>query len=309
MKAFLFPGQGSQKLKMGMASAESFAEARAVFDEVDEALHRKLSAIIFGDDADELSKTENTQPALLVASIATLRAIEGQSGKKASGIAGYALGHSLGEYTALVAAGAISLADGAKLLERRARAMAAAVPAGSGAMMAVIGLSIEQAMEIEKKTDGAYVANDNCPGQVVMSGRKDAIGKAEEEAMKTGARKCVILPVSVPAHCPLMAPAKAEVEAALGQTALAEPALAFISNRTAALDSYPAEIKKHLAEQMTSGVRFRECVEFMAANGVAECFELGSGGVLSGLVKRTSPGIQSTPIDSVESIEAFVKSL
>jgi [acyl-carrier-protein] S-malonyltransferase len=313
MRAFLFPGQGSQKLKMGMALAENHAAAREAFEEVDEALSRKLSAIIFGDDAEELSKTENAQPALLAVSIATLRTIEQMSGKKIQDLAGMACGHSLGEYSALAAAGAIGLSECAKLLERRARAMAAAVPEGTGAMMAIIGLGIEQVREVAAKASAGglvcAVANDNCPGQVVVSGHRDAILAAEEIAKELGARKCVILPVSVPAHSPLMAPAKAEVEAALAGIDMKIPAVPFVSNRTASIVSEPAEIKTHLAEQTTQGVRFRECAEFMAEAGADEFFEIGSGSVLSGLVKRTVEEASATALDGIEAIEEFLKTL
>ena len=216
MRAFLFPGQGSQKLKMGLDLYQNFTEAKDVFDEVDSALSQNLSSIIFGDDADALNKTENTQPALFAVSMATLKVIENQSGKKITELCDMVAGHSLGEYSALCAAEVMPISVGARLLKVRAKAMAEAVPAGLGAMMAIIGLDIDTVRKVCEKasteTEKCSVANDNCPGQIVISGHKSAIEKAEGIAKEMGARKSVILPVSVPAHCPLMVSAKEVVE-------------------------------------------------------------------------------------------------
>jgi [acyl-carrier-protein] S-malonyltransferase len=288
---------------MGSALADAFLEARAVFEEVDDALSFRLSAVIWGDDAEALNKTENTQPALLAASIAVLRTIEKLGGARPD----FVLGHSLGEYPALVAAGSLALADAARLLKLRAQAMADAGAKNPGAMTAIIGLDIKQAKEIAAKTEGAWVANDNCPGQVVMSGRKDSIEAAQKLASEMGAKKCVVLPVSVAAHCPLMEPAREKVKAALEDVALKVPAIPFVSNRTATIDSDSVEIKTHLAEQMTNGVRFRECVAFLESQGAARAYELGSGSVLCGLVKRCTEKIVATALDSAESIEEFIK--
>lgn len=313
MRAFLFPGQGSQKLKMGQDLYETFPESRDVFNEVDETLSYKLSDIIFGEDAETLNKTENTQVALLTMSIATLRAIEKQSGKKINELCNFVCGHSLGEYSALVAVGAISLSDGAKLLKIRAEAMATSAPAGSGAMMAIIGLDIEKVREVcessSTENSKVSVANDNCPGQIVVSGHKDAVERASEIAKEAGAKKCVILPVSVPAHCPLMASAKVAIETELSKINIKTPLVSFVSNRTANIDTTESEIKQHLAEQMVNGVRFRECVDFMVSNGVDGFAEIGAGNVLSGLVKRSTDKALSTPIGTVEAINEFIKTL
>ncbi|MBD5405212.1 ACP S-malonyltransferase [bacterium] len=313
MRAFLFPGQGSQKLKMGQDLYENFREAKDVFEEVDSALSYKLSNIIFGDDAEALNKTENTQVALLTMSIATLKVIEAVSGKKLNELCDFVCGHSLGEYSALVASGAMPLSTGARLLKIRSQAMADAVPSGTGAMMAIIGLDIEKVREVcdKSSTDNAKVsvANDNCPGQIVISGHKEAIEKASEIAREMGAKKCVILPVSIPAHCPLMEPAKITVENALAETNFNTPIVPFVSNRTANIDTESSDIKQHLAEQMVNGVRFRECVDFMVSKGVDNFAEIGAGNVLSGLIKRCTDKATSTPIGTVETINEFVKTL
>lgn len=313
MRAFLFPGQGSQKLKMGQDLYENFREAKDVFEEVDSALSYKLSNIIFGDDAEVLNKTENTQVALLTMSIATLKVIEAVSGKKLNELCDFVCGHSLGEYSALVASGAMPLSTGARLLKIRSSAMADAVPSGTGAMMAIIGLDIEKVREVcdKSSTDSAKVsvANDNCPGQIVISGHKEAIEKASEIAKEMGAKKCVILPVSIPAHCPLMEPARITVENALAETNINTPIVPFVSNRTANIDTESSDIKQHLAEQMVNGVRFRECVDFMVSKGVDNFAEIGAGNVLSGLIKRCTDKATSTPIGTVETINEFVKTL
>ena len=313
MRAFLFPGQGSQKLKMGQDLYENFREAKDVFEEVDSALSYKLSNIIFGDDAEALNKTENTQVALLTMSIATLKVIEAVSGKKLNELCDFVCGHSLGEYSALVASGAMPLSTGARLLKIRSQAMADAVPSGTGAMMAIIGLDIEKVREVcdKSSTDSAKVsvANDNCPGQIVISGHKEAIEKASEIAREMGAKKCVILPVSIPAHCPLMEPAKITIENALAETNFNTPIVPFVSNRTANIDTESSDIKQHLAEQMVNGVRFRECVDFMVSKGVDNFAEIGAGNVLSGLIKRCTDKATSTPIGTVDTINEFVKTL
>ncbi|MBR4316469.1 MAG: ACP S-malonyltransferase [Alphaproteobacteria bacterium] len=313
MRAFLFPGQGSQKLKMGLDLYQNFTEAKDVFDEVDSALSQNLSSIIFGDDADALNKTENTQPALFAVSMATLKVIENQSGKKITELCDMVAGHSLGEYSALCAAEVMPISVGARLLKVRAKAMAETVPAGLGAMMAIIGLDIDTVRKVCEKasteTEKCSVANDNCPGQIVISGHKSAIDKAVDIAKELGARKSVILPVSVPAHCPLMASAKEVVEGALSEITLKNPIVSFVSNRTAEIATDAKDIKEHLALQMVNGVRFRESVDFMISKGVDNFAEIGSGNVLSGLVKRCTDKAVSTPVGSVETISEFLKTL
>ncbi|MDR0367435.1 MAG: ACP S-malonyltransferase [Rickettsiales bacterium] len=280
MKALLFPGQGSQKLGMGRVLAQNSPIAKAVFDEVDAALGEKLSAVIWGEDESALNATENAQPAILAMSVASYRAA-------GSPPADFVLGHSLGEYGALVASGAIGLFDGAKLLRARGLAMKAAA---SGKMMAVLGLAIDRVAEICGRYDSLWVANDNCPGQVVVSGSKEAIEKSAVEFASAGAKRALPLDVSVPAHCPLMLPARVEMEKLLAKSDIKNPEIPFVSNRTARV-APGDEIKSLLAEQMTCGVRFRECVEFLAEQGVSEAFEVGEGAVLSGLVKRSTDRI------------------
>ena len=313
MRALLFPGQGSQKLKMGFDLYQNYTEAKEVFEEVDNALSQKLSSIIFGDDAEALNKTENTQPALFAVSLATLRVIEGQSGKKLSEICDMVAGHSLGEYSALVACDAMPVATGARILKIRAKAMAEAVPVGTGAMMAIIGLDTEKVREVCEKasdeTTKCSVANDNSPGQIVISGHKEAIERAQGIAKEMGARKSVILPVSVPAHCPLMQPAKETLENALAEITLQNPSIPFVSNRTAEFAVDAKEIKEHLAMQMVNGVRFRESVDFMVSKGVNEFVEVGSGNVLSGLVKRTTDKATAVCVGSIETVSEFIKTL
>ncbi len=313
MRAFIFPGQGSQKLKMGLDLYENFSYAKEVFQEVDDALGEKLSAIIFGDDAELLNKTENAQPALLAMSIATLKVIEKQSGKDIKALCSMIAGHSLGEYSALVAAGSMPISVGARLLQVRGKAMAGAVEAGIGAMMAIIGLEIEDVKKVcEKASDDknkCSVANDNCPGQVVISGHKVAIEKAETIAKEMGAKKCVVLPVSVPAHSILMEKAKATVEGALMDVDLEEPLVPFVSNRTAEIEIETSNIQQHLVEQMVNGVRFRESIEFMVSKGITEFVEVGSGNVLSGLIKRCTKDAVATPVGTIETVEEFLKTL
>ena len=291
MMAFLFPGQGSQKPGMG----KDFVST-GVFDEVDAALGEKFSDIIFGEDAELLSQAENAQPALLAASIAAFRAADLKGD--------YVLGHSLGEIPALVASEALGLTDAARLLRARGFAMKRAA---KGAMMACLGLSIEKVQEIASGIDGLYVANDNCPGQVVVSGTEEAVAKAEEAFKAAGAKKAVKLAVSVPAHSPLMAPAAEEMAGLLADIKLTTPKIPFVSNCSASLESDPEVIKKHLIEQMTNGVRFRECVQFLGSKGVNKVLEFGSGNVLCGLVKRIDEGMEAFAVAKKEDLDVLIK--
>ncbi len=313
MRAFLFPGQGSQKLKMGYDIYQNYTEAKQIFEEVDSALSQNLSSIIFGDDAELLNKTENTQPALFAVSMAFIRVIENQSGKKINELCNMVAGHSLGEYSALCASKAIPVSVGARLLKTRAKAMSEAVPAGMGAMMAIIGLGIDDVKTVcEKASDDTFkcaVANDNCPGQIVISGHKEAIEKAQVIAKEMGAKKSVILPVSVPAHCFLMQPAKDIVEGMLSEITMQNPVVPFVSNRTAEFALEAKDIKEHLALQMVNGVRFRESVDFMVNKGVEQFVEIGSGNVLSGLVKRCTDKATATSVGDMNSLTEFLKSL
>jgi len=294
MIAFLFPGQGSQKPGMGREFVYT-----GVFDEVDAALGEKFSDIIFGEDAELLSQAENAQPALLAASIAAFRAYGDASLPRSDS---YVLGHSMGEISALVAAGSLELGAAAKFLRLRGLAMKRAA---KGAMLACLGLAIEEVREIAEGINGLYIANDNCPGQVVVSGTEEAVAKAADAFTAAGAKRAVKLAVTVPAHCPLMEPAAREVEKLLADIKLLTPKTPFVSNATALPESNPEVIKQHLVKQMTHGVRFRECVQFLASAGVDTAIEFGSGSVLSGLVKRTAEGIKAFPIEKKEDINVL----
>ena len=302
---------------MGKDLAEAFAAARAVFEEVDEALKQKLSKLMFEGPAEELTLTANAQPALMAHSIAVLRVLESEAkldfGKHVSFIAG----HSLGEYSALAAAGTFSLSDAARLLRLRGTAMQAAVPVGEGAMAALLGLDApaaeEVAAEARKNPDGkdevCDFANDNAPGQVVVSGAKAAVERALDIAKAKGAKRAVLLPVSAPFHCALMKPAADAMAEALANTKMAPPKVPLVANVTAAQVSDPETIRDLLVKQVTGRVRWRECVSYMKAQGVAQLYELGAGKVLSGLVKRIEPDVAGTALNGPADIEAFAKTL
>jgi [acyl-carrier-protein] S-malonyltransferase len=311
-RALVFPGQGSQAVGMGRELAAAFAVAREVFEEVDEALTQKLSRLIFEGPEAELTLTENAQPALMTVSLAVMRVLEREGGLDLTRQVALVAGHSLGEYSALAAARALSLADAARLLKRRGRAMQRAVPVGAGAMAALLGLELDAARSLaEEAAQGEVcaVANDNGAGQVVVSGDKAAVERAVAAASGKGAKRSIMLPVSAPFHCPLMAPAAREMEEALAQVPLREPYVPLIANVTAAPVSDPEDIKRLLVQQVTGLVRWRESVLAMKAEGVDELVELGAGRVLSGLAKRIDRELAAVSIGAPAEIEAFVKTL
>ena len=291
--AFTFPGQGSQAIGMGKALAEAFPVARAVFDEVDAALGEKLTAIIWDGPAETLQLTENAQPALMAVSLATMRVLEGEAGFSVAKNAAFVAGHSLGEYSALAAAGSLAVSDTARLLRIRGLAMQKAVPVGVGAMAALIGLDYEVAVAVADEAAQGQVcqtANDNGGGQVVVSGDKAAVERAVEIAKTKGARRAMLLPVSAPFHCRLMQPAADAMAEALAGVAIKRPAAPVVSNVLASPITEPDEIRRRLIEQVTGTVRWRESVAYMAGQGVTRFFEIGAGKVLSGLVKRIAEG-------------------
>jgi [acyl-carrier-protein] S-malonyltransferase len=291
--AFTFPGQGSQTVGMGKTLAEAFQVARAVFDEVDAALSEKLTATIWDGPAETLQLTENAQPALMAVSIATLRVLEAEAGFSVARDAAFVAGHSLGEYSALAAAGSLSIADTARLLRTRGLAMQKAVPVGVGAMAALLGLDYEAAVAVADEAAQGQVcqaANDNGGGQVVVSGDKDAVHRAVEIAKTKGAKRAMLLPVSAPFHCRLMQPAADAMAKALADVAISTPVVPVISNVLAVPITTPDEIRRRLIEQVTGTVRWRESVAYMAEHGVTRFFEIGAGKVLSGLVKRITDG-------------------
>jgi len=309
--AFTFPGQGSQAVGMGKALAENFFEAEAVFQAVDDALGEKLSDTIFDGPLDRLTLTENAQPALMAVSLATIRVLEAR-GVRLREKAAFVAGHSLGEYSALAAAGALSVADAAKLLRTRGRAMQQAVPYGVGAMAALIGMDLAAAQDVAKEAAQGEVcqaANDNGGGQVVISGHKAAVERAIEIAKAKGAKRALLLPVSAPFHCALMEPASKVMEMALAAVSIQPPVVPVVANVLALPISEPAEIKQRLVEQVTGMVRWRESIEWLAGNGVTTLVEVGSGKVLTGLAKRIAPGVEGISVGTPAEIDAVVAKL
>ncbi len=310
--AFIFPGQGSQKVGMGKELAENFASARAVFEEVDDALGRPLSKIIFEGPEEELTLTENAQPALMAVSMAVVRVLENDFGVKIADHARYLAGHSLGEYSALCAAGAFTLDRTAKLLQTRGRAMQGAVPVGEGGMAAILGLDLGEVEAVAKKAAGGEVcevANDNAPGQVVVSGHIGAVERACIIARDAGAKRTVMLPVSAPFHCSLMQKAAEAMAWALGEASEMPAAVPVVANVTAAPESTPAEIVDNLVRQVTGRVRWRESMAFMAGEGVDFFVELGAGRVLTGLVKRNAPNAEGMAVGTPADIEKLAERL
>jgi [acyl-carrier-protein] S-malonyltransferase len=301
-KAFIFPGQGSQFIGMGADLAAAYPEAKAVFDEVDAALAEKLSAVIFDGPDDALNMTVNTQPALMAVSMAVVRVLEAR-GLDIAKSAAFVAGHSLGEYSALTAAGALSIADAAKLLRLRGSAMQKAVPIGEGSMAAILGLSLE---DVQAIADGhCEVANDNSVGQVVISGSVAGVERAVALASERGAKKAVILPVSAPFHCSLMSPAAEAMRVALAEAQVNVPCVPVVANVTAEATSNPQEIRDLLVRQVTGMVRWVDSVHYMKAQGVTEMVELGAGKVLGGLIKRIDRDIECGAIGTVEQVEAL----
>jgi [acyl-carrier-protein] S-malonyltransferase len=309
-KAFIFPGQGSQAVGMGKSLAENFAPARAVFEEIDSALSQKLSALMFEGPESELTLTANAQPALMAVSLAAIRVLEAECGLDLSRDAAFVAGHSLGEYSALAATGALSIADTAKLLRIRGDAMQKAVPVGEGAMAALLGAELDQAREIAAAAAAAQgavcqVANDNGGGQVVISGAKTAVEKAMDIAKEKGIKRAVLLPVSAPFHCALMQPAADAMAEALAGAAISAPCVPVVANVTAAPVSDPETIRKLLVEQVTGAVRWRECVAWIASQGVLKFVECGSGKVLAGLLKRIAPGATGISVGGPADLDAY----
>ncbi|MEA2780810.1 MAG: [acyl-carrier-protein] S-malonyltransferase [Rhodospirillaceae bacterium] len=310
--AFVFPGQGSQAIGMGRALAEAFGAARLVFEEVDEALGQRLSSLMFEGPEADLTLTENAQPALMAVSIAALRVMETEGGWKLSDKAGFVAGHSLGEYSALAAAGALTLSDAARLLKRRGRAMQRAVPVGQGAMAALLGLDLPVAGEVAAaaaEDEVCACANDNAPGQVVVSGDKTAVERAMKIAAEKGGRRSIMLPVSAPFHCQLMAPAAREMEEALAEISLAPPSVPLLANVTAAPVSDPETIRRLLVEQVTGMVRWRESVLRLKAEGATRLIELGAGKVLAGLAKRIDKDLDAVSVGLPADVDPILKSL
>jgi [acyl-carrier-protein] S-malonyltransferase len=306
--AFVFPGQGSQTVGMGKTLAANFPAARQVFEDVDTALGSKLSTIIFEGPADTLTLTENAQPALMAVSLAALRVLEVEAGLDLARDAQFVAGHSLGEYSALAAARAFTVADAARLLRVRGQAMQKAVPVGAGAMAALIGLEFDAASAIAADAAQGEVcqaANDNGAGQVVVSGNKAAVERAVEIAKTKGAKRAMLLPVSAPFHCALMQPAADVMAEALAKVAVKPPAVPVVANVLAKPIREPAEIVRALVAQVTGTVRWRESVLFMSGAGVTNFYEVGAGKVLSGLIKRLADGATSTAIGSPEDVAAY----
>lgn len=306
-RAFVFPGQGAQTIGMGRDLAQAYPAARAVFDEVDDALGEKLSTLIWEGEQDALTLTQNAQPALMATSIAAMRALESEGVKVTD--AAFVAGHSLGEYSALAAAGALSVADAARLLRTRGRAMQEAVPVGVGAMAALLGLDFAAARAVAEEAAQGQVcqaANDNDPAQVVVSGHKAAVERAVEIARAKGAKRAVILPVSAPFHCALMQPAAEVMRAALADVTVNTPAVPLVANVRAEAVSDPDLIRALLIEQVTGSVRWRESVMWMAEAGVTEAWEVGAGKALSGMIRRIVREMECRAIGTPEDVAAAI---
>ncbi len=311
-RALIFPGQGSQAVGMGKDLYESFAEAREVFEEINESLGQNLSKLMFEGPEEDLNLTENTQPALMAVSMAVVQVLKKQGGIDFKTAAQFVAGHSLGEYSALTAAESFTIADAARLLKLRGQAMQKAVPVGIGSMAAILGPSFEDVQQIAADAAGEDIctaANDNSVGQVVVSGHKDAVARAVEIATERGAKRAVVLPVSAPFHCALMGPAADAMQDALADTTIQAPIVPVVANVTAASTSNPDEIRKLLVDQVTGMVRWRESVLWMKDQGISEMVELGAGKVLCGLVRRIDRDISCANAGTPEEIENIIETL
>ena len=310
MRAFVFPGQGAQTIGMGKALADAYPASKAVFDEVDDALGESLSNLIWDGDIESLTLTQNAQPALMATSLAAMKALEAEG--VTIDAADFVAGHSLGEYSALAAAGALSIADTARLLRTRGAAMQQAVPVGVGAMAALLGLDFEVAAQVAQEAAKGQVcqaANDNDPSQVVVSGHKEAVERAVEIAKEKGAKRALLLPVSAPFHCALMEPAANVMAEALDAVEINAPAVPVVANVRASAVNDPAVIRSLLVEQVTGSVRWRESVAWMAEQGVTEVYEIGAGKALSGMIKRISRDITSRAVGTPDDVAAAVAAL
>lgn len=311
-RAFVFPGQGSQAVGMGRELAESFPAARLVFEEVDDALEQRLSRLMFEGEEPDLRLTENAQPALMAVSMAVVRVIESEGGTRLSDLAAFVAGHSLGEYSALAAAGSLSISDAARLLRVRGRAMQQAVPVGEGAMAALIGADLAVASEIAAEAAGDEVcaaANDNGPDQVVLSGARAAVERAVEIAGQRGVKRAIMLPVSAPFHCSMMAPAAEVMRGELADATLHAPGIPLVANVTAASVEDPDRIRELLVEQVTSTVRWRESVLYMRDQGVDTLVEAGAGKVLAGLTRRIDRDLGALSLHGPADIDSFLNAL
>lgn len=310
-RAFVFPGQGSQAVGMGQELAEAFPVARHLFDEVDDALNQHLSRLLFEGPEEDLRLTENAQPALMAVSMAVVRVLQSEGKVDLAEKALFVAGHSLGEYSALAAAGSLAVPEVSRLLKLRGQAMQEAVPVGQGAMAALLGLDLEAAAELAQEAaagEVCEVANDNAPGQVVVSGAREAVERAVALGKDRGAKRAIVLPVSAPFHCALMAPAAEAMAAALEQAQLDAPGLPLVANVTAATVSDPATIRDLLVEQVTATVRWRESVLYMRDQGVESLIELGTGKVLSGLTRRIDKELTAQAAGTPDEIEALLRS-
>jgi len=310
MRAFVFPGQGAQTIGMGKALADAYHAAKAVFDEVDAALGQDLSGLIWDGDIADLTLTANAQPALMATSMAAMRALEAEG--VTIDMAAFVAGHSLGEYSALAASGALSIGDTARLLRARGAAMQEAVPVGVGAMAAILGLDFEAVQAVAAEAAQGEVcqaANDNDPAQVVVSGHKAAVERAIDIAKAKGAKRALLLPVSAPFHCSLMAPAAEVMASALAEVEINAPTVPLVANVVADAVVDPAMIRSLLVDQVTGSVRWRESVMFMAAQGVTEVYEIGAGKALSGMIKRIDRGIATAAVGAPEDVVAVAAAL